>query len=196
MPEELPLFPLHTVLFPGGLLPLRIFETRYVDMVSRCMRDQGEFGVLLIHAGSETGAAEATAGIGTAARIVDFQTLSDGLLGLLCRGSRRFRLASSHVRSDGLNVGLVEWLEEADVALDPQYQALVPVLRKVMAELQAIAPLMPPRYENAGWISYRFAELLPLDRLTQQRLLEIGDANERLKLLAPLIEPDAAGIAG
>jgi Lon protease-like protein len=188
---EIPLFPLNTVLFPGGLLPLRIFEARYIDMVSRCMREQSEFGVVLIHEGSETGAEVAIAGVGTAARIVDFQQLPDGLLGLLCRGERRYRIVSSNVHSDGLNVAQVEWLADAPCELKDDYRVLVPVLQKVMTALEAIARFIEPRYEDAGWISYRFAELLPLDHMMQQRLLELDDANERLKLLAPLIEPSA-----
>jgi len=89
--SELPLFPLRTVLFPGGLLPLRIFEPRYVDMVGRCMREGGEFGVLLItdEVGAETGPVASLAEIGTTARVVDFHALPDGLLGLMCRGARR-----------------------------------------------------------------------------------------------------------
>jgi ATP-dependent Lon protease len=99
---EIPLFPLRTVLFPGGLLPLRIFEARYVDMVGRCMRHGEIFGVVLLENGAETAGPVATASIGTTARIVDFQALPDGLLGLLCRGERRFRIIERRVRSDRL----------------------------------------------------------------------------------------------
>src|SRR3954453_18388637 len=107
---ELPLFPLSTVMFPGGLLPLRIFEPRYTDMISRCMREGTDFGVVLIRRGEEAGAVEELAGIGTGARIVDFSQLPDGLLGVMCRGSRRFRLLSHHAQADGLRIGTIEWL--------------------------------------------------------------------------------------
>ena len=111
--QELPLFPLRTVLFPGGLLPLRIFEPRYVDMVGRCMRNGEVFGVVLIESGAETAGPVDTAMVGTTARIVDFQTLPDGLLGLLCRGEQRFRIVTRRVQSDRLHCASVEWLAAA-----------------------------------------------------------------------------------
>ena len=106
----LPLFPLNTVLFPGGPLRLRIFEPRYLDMVSRCMREDTGFGVALIVAGREAGGSAQTVEIGTLARIVDFEQLDDGLLGITARGERRFRIVHVHQESDGLNVCHVEWL--------------------------------------------------------------------------------------
>ncbi|HEY4972956.1 MAG TPA: LON peptidase substrate-binding domain-containing protein [Steroidobacteraceae bacterium] len=186
---ELPLFPLNTVLFPGGLLPLRIFETRYTDMVGACMRQEASFGVVLIVEGNDTGSAAGFATVGTSARIVDFQTQPDGLLGLLCRGERRFRVAQRRQQPDGLNRAAVEWLAEAPLtALEVQYRPLVGVLRKVMARLASIGRFIEPNYEDAAWVSHRLAELMPLEPSWQQRLLEIDDPNERLELLAPLIE--------
>ena len=93
--DDIALFPLRTVLFPGGLLPLRIFEARYLDMVGRSMRHDEPFGVVLIVAGSEIKSEVVTAEIGTSARVIDFQTLAGGLLGVLCRGERRFRILGS-----------------------------------------------------------------------------------------------------
>lgn len=189
---ELPLFPLRTVLFPGGLLPLRIFETRYVDMVSRCMREQGEFGVLLITGGAETGALAELAQIGTSARIIDFNTLPDGLLGLMCRGSRRFRLHSRRTQADGLHLGTVEWLAApAASALEPQHRPLARLLRRVLQELGATGRHLEADFDDAGWVANRLAELLPLDQGSQQQLLELDDPQERLRRLAPLIEVPA-----
>jgi Lon protease-like protein len=187
--DDIALFPLHTVLFPGGLLPLRIFETRYVDMIGACMRQDVSFGVVLIGEGDETSAQVNFAAVGTAARIVDFQSQPDGLLGLLCRGERRFRVQQRRQQADGLNRATVEWLEDAPLTpLHAQYQPLVEVLRKVMARLANIARFIEPNYEDASWVSHRLAELLPLEAAWQQRLLEIDDPNARLALLAPLIE--------
>jgi uncharacterized protein len=187
--NDIALFPLHTVLFPGGLLPLRIFETRYVDMVGRCMRRDEMFGVVLIQGGSETSSAVSTVDIGTGARIVDFQTLEDGLLGLLCRGESRFRIERRSQQSDGLNLAAVEWITDvAGTHLDPKFQPLVAVLHHVMSRLANVGRLIQPDYEDAAWVSHRLAELLPLDAALQQRLLEMDDPNERLGLLAPLIE--------
>jgi uncharacterized protein len=187
--EDIALFPLNTVLFPGGLLPLRIFETRYVDMVGGCMRQGAAFGVVLIVDGHETGGTVDIAAVGTSARIVDFHTQADGLLGLLCRGERRFRIAQRHQQGDGLNRATIEWLAETSLTpLDQQFAPLVEILRKVMTRMASSGRFIEPNYEDAGWVSHRLAELLPLDAPAQQRLLEIDDANERLGLLAPLIE--------
>jgi hypothetical protein len=186
---QLPLFPLNTVLFPGGLLPLRIFETRYVDMVRRCLRADQTFGVVLIDGGSDTDREVRTAGIGTSARIVDFQPLEDGLLGLLCRGEQRFRIGARSRREDGLNCASVEWIEDAKgVPVAAQFQRLVPLLRQAMANMTTIGRFIEPDYEDAAWVSHRLAELLPLDQILQQRLLEIDAPEARLALLAPLIE--------
>jgi len=189
--DEIALFPLNTVLFPGGLLPLRIFETRYVDMVGACMRQDASFGVVLIVDGNETSAQVSFAAVGTAARIVDFQSQPDGLLGLLCRGERRFRVQESRQQADGLNRATIEWMADASpTPLQPQYQPLVGVLRKVMARLADIGRFIEPDYEDACWVSHRLAEFLPLEPAWQQRLLEIDDPDERLRLLAPLIDTD------
>lgn len=185
----IPLFPLNTVLFPGGLLPLRIFEPRYVDMVGRCLRAEAVFGVVLIDGASDIDREVETALIGTSARIVDFQTLSDGLLGLLCRGERRFRISARSRRDDGLNCAEVEWLAETgQVALAAQFQPLVPLLRQALSRLTTIGRFIEPQYEDASWVSHRLAELLPLDPSALQRLLELDDPDARLRLLAPLIE--------
>jgi len=192
VPTDIPLFPLGTVLFPGTLLPLRIFETRYVDMVGRCMRSGDTFGVVLINSGSDTSATVETAAIGTTARVVDFQTLEDGLLGLLCRGETRFRIAQRSQQDDGLNRAQVEWLSEAvGVELDAQYQPMVGVLRDALSRLANLGRLIEPAYEDANWVSYRVAELLPLPVNLQQRLLELDDPHERLRLLMPLIDLDS-----
>src|ERR1700674_3946946 len=97
--EEIALFPLHAVLFPGGPLPLRIFEPRYIDLVRRSLRSQSAFGVVLIDGGAETGTVAATAAVGTTARIADFYSLPDGLLGITCLGVRKFKLRTRRVQS-------------------------------------------------------------------------------------------------
>jgi Lon protease-like protein len=186
---ELPLFPLRTVLFPGGLLPLRVFEPRYLDMVGRCMREGGEFGVLLIARGGETGAVESLARIGSSARIVDFSTLPGGLLGLMCRGARRFELLGRTMQPDGLHVGRVRWLAPAPpAALEAAQQPLARLLEKVLRELGDSARFLEPDYADCGWVADRLAELMPLSRGVQQSLLELDDPRERLARLAPLIE--------
>jgi len=190
--SELPLFPLRTVLFPGGLLPLRIFEPRYLDLVRRCLRSGETFGVVLIRDGGETGPVGALAEVGTSARILDFETLPDGLLGLLCRGDRRFRLKARRTQPDGLHVAEVEWLaEEVAVPLAPGQQPVARLLRRVLAELGERGRFLEPRYDDAGWVGSRLAELLPLERDAQQRLLELDDPGARLRALEPLLDTEA-----
>ncbi len=187
--DDIALFPLRSVLMPGGLLPLRIFEPRYLDLIGRCLRCDEAFGVVLIRSGQETASAVSTAEVGTSARVIDFQSMADGLLGVLCRGERRFRIRERSQQADGLNRACVEWLP-ADVpaCVQPRFQPLVETLRQALASLANSRRLMEPHYEDAGWVSHRLAELLPLEPGLLQRLLELEDPNARLRLLAPLVE--------
>jgi len=188
---ELALFPLATVLLPGGLLPLRIFEPRYVALISRCLRQDEAFGVILIRSGTETASAVEVAEVGTSARIVDFQRLPEGLLGVLCRGERRFRILARRRQADGLNCARVSWLpESAATPPAPQFAALVAALRETLDGLVHSQRWLEPHYEDAGWISYRLAESLTLEPQELQRLLELDDPAERLQRLARLLPKD------
>lgn len=185
---ELPLFPLSTVLFPGGLLPLRIFETRYVDMVGRCMRESSPFGVVLIRDGAEVGEITDTAELGTTARIVDFSQLPDGLLGITCQGERKFRLLRRWQRSDGLHLGEVEYLVLEGVAAVPkEYEHLADLLRKVLPSLGEPYASMAGDFGDASWVGCRLAEILPLDPADKLGLLEIDAPVERLARLNSLV---------
>jgi uncharacterized protein len=187
--DEIALFPLHTVLFPGGPLPLRIFEPRYIDMVRRSLRAQVAFGVILIDGGGETGTLASTATVGTSARIVDFYSLPDGLLGVTCLGERKFQLRARRVQSDGLNVGEVHWLPaEREFELPAEYQHLGQLLRKVLPELGDFYAGVPKRFEDSTWVGYRLAEILPLSLLDKQHCLELDDPLARLARLSPLIQ--------
>jgi hypothetical protein len=191
--REIPLFPLNTVLFPGGPLPLRIFETRYVDMVRRCLREESGFGVVLIRQGAEAGGPARFATVGTDARIVDFSRLDDGLLGLACTGLDRFRVVDSWRAADGLNVARVEDLEpEPAVTLPAAHAHLADALRRVLPELGEAYAHVARRFDDAAWVGYRLAELLPLDLPARQALLEMRDPLERLALLAPMIRRESS----
>jgi hypothetical protein len=180
----IPLFPLHTVLFPGGPLRLRIFEPRYLDMISRCMREDSGFGVALIVSGSEAGGSAQTVEIGTLARIVDFEQLEDGLLGITARGERRFRIVHVHQESDGLNVCQVEWRDdEARAEVLPQHAVLAELLRRALEQIGPAYGELTPAYEDASWVGMRLAEILPLAPIERQELLELNDAAERLHWL-------------
>jgi Lon protease-like protein len=181
--RELPLFPLNTVLFPGGPLSLRIFEPRYVDMVKRCLRDESPFGVVLIRAGQEVGPAEFH-DIGTLARIIDFDTLPDGLLGLQCIGEQRFRVHSHARLPDGLNVGQVQVFEpDIPLPLSPKYGHVVQFLERALPELGEWYARIERHTDDAHWVSYRLAEILPLSMPSRQFCLELEDPGERLRLL-------------
>jgi uncharacterized protein len=182
----LALFPLNMVLFPAGSLPLRIFETRYVDMVRRCMRETQAFGVVLIREGQETGPAE-TFDVGTLAKIVDFHQLSDGLLGLSCVGQQRFRIRSRGRQADGLNLAEVDWLApEAAVPVPERHARLSRLLKTVLPQLGEVYTNIPMHLDDAAWVGHRLAEILPIPLPDKQRCLELDDPIQRLDVLGPL----------
>jgi Lon protease-like protein len=186
--SDIALFPLNIVLFPGGPLPLRIFETRYVDMVRRCMREEQGFGVVMIREGEEAGAAE-FCDIGTLAKIVDFDQLPDGLLGLSCVGQRRFRILARRRQADGLNLAEVDWLPpEPLVPVPPRHARLAALLESVLPQLGEVYTGIEMHLEDAAWVGHRLAEILPIDLADKQYCLEIDDPVQRLDVLAPLIE--------
>ncbi len=182
------MFPLNTVLFPGGPLPLRIFEARYLDMISERLRIGEPFGVLLIREGDEAGRAS-TYSIGTLARITDWYQGSDGLLGITAIGEQRFRLLSAERMPDGLNVGDVELLpEEPPTPLPEEYQGVAKILADVLDDLGRLYEDLERRYDDAGWVSYRFVEILPIDLEQKQACLEHSDPLERLRLVRELLK--------
>jgi uncharacterized protein len=182
------LFPLHTVLFPGGPLPLRIFETRYTDMIRRCMREQQSFGVLLIQDGDEAGEVATTATVGCTARIADFHTLHDGLLGISCVGERKFRVSRVWRASDGLNMGEVTWLPaEREVVLPEQYGHLAETVRRALEDLSEHYEHVERKFDDAAWIGARLTELLPIELADKQALLELEDPIERLDTLLSVV---------
>jgi Lon protease-like protein len=186
----IPLFPLNTVLFPDGPLPLRIFETRYVDMVKYCMREQSPFGVVLIRAGSEvgTGSVGETSAVGTTARIVDFDPLPDGLLGITCLGERKFSVSKHWQQEDGLHVADVVFVDpEEPLDLPLEYDHLGELLRKVLPELGELYANVPKYFSNASWVGCRLAEILPIALSEKQYCLELDDPIARLARLSPLI---------
>jgi len=184
--NSIALFPLNIVLFPDGPLPLRIFETRYVDMVRRCMRESQAFGVVLIREGKEVGPAE-TFDVGTMAKIVDFHQLSDGLLGLSCVGQQRFRIRNRSRQSDGLNLAEVDWLiVEAAMAVPARHARLAQLLESVLPQLGGVYKDIEMRLNDAAWVGHRLAEILPIPLADKQSCLELDDPIQRLDVLEPL----------
>jgi Lon protease-like protein len=183
----IPLFPLRTVLFPGGPLPLRVFEPRYLDMISRCMKDDSEFGVVMIREGADVGDVR-VADIGTRARITDWYQGSDGILGVTATGTRRFSLQNVDKQADGLYVGTVEDLSvEPEVPLPPDYAQMANLLRAVIEDLGKLYDPLPKHYDDASWVASRFAEILPMELEQKQTCLQIDDPIERLEYVRPLL---------
>jgi len=182
---DIPLFPLSAVLFPGGPLNLRIFERRYLDLVRDCSRSGSGFGVCLILEGREVGEPALPAAIGTLARITDFCTLPDGLLGISAEGGERFQVASTRVRSDGLVHGEVRfWPEEPEIPIPPEHGLLATILERLVEQIGgALAKVERARFDDASWVGFRLAELLPLAQPEKQLLLQMTDPLQRLEQL-------------
>jgi hypothetical protein len=188
-PTEIPLFPLGTVLFPGGPLPLRIFETRYIDLVRRCMRDESGFGVVLIREGVEAGGPASTYEVGTYARIVDFSRQPDGLLGIRAAGERRFRILAARRARDGLNLADVVWLpEEPVLPLPAEFAELGPMIDSILTQAGEPYSSLERHPDDAGWVSARLTEVLPVPAVHKQHCLELDDPVERLRYLRPMFE--------
>ncbi len=185
---EVPLFPLNTVLFPGGPLPLRIFESRYLDMISGCLKSDTPFGVLLIRNGTEDGTAT-TYDVGTLAHITDWYQGSDGLLGVTAIGERRFRLLKSRRQPDGLNIGDIELLpDEGPMQLPDEYRSIADILAAVLDDLGRLYETLERHLDDAGWVSYRFVEVLPISLQQKQTCLEQSDPMQRLRLVHELLD--------
>lgn len=169
-------------------MPLRIFESRYLDMISRCMKTDTPFGVLLIRAGTEAGLGT-THKVGTLASITDWYQGSDGVLGVTATGGQRFRLLSSERQPDGLNVGGIELIPaEEPTPVPDEYQNLSPILSNVMDDLGRLYEALDRQLDDAVWITYRFLEILPIDLEKKQRSLESSDTAARLKLVDKLLD--------
>lgn len=182
--DRIALFPLRTVLFPQGVLPLRIFETRYVDMVRRCLRENTGFGVVLIREGAEVGGVAAVEEVGTLGRIVDFGAQPDGLLRIVAHGERRFRLLAREQQRDGLHLGDVEWLDESTAKTGTaDFPELLLLLERALAELGDAYPCGPLHLDDALWVSSQLGQVMPFPAEFRQQMLEMDDPRARLALL-------------
>lgn len=180
-PNQLPLFPLGTVLFPGGLLPLRIFEPRYLDLIRDCARRGSGFGVCLVLDGGEDGA-PAPAALGCEARIVDFSTTPDGLLGVVVQGGRRFHVERARVRDNGVIVADIRWRPDPEPErIRPEHELLAILLGRILE--RSDASFDKAGLEDAAWVAWRLAEWLPMLMSDRQVLLQEDDPHRRLQRL-------------
>jgi Lon protease-like protein len=214
MPEaltlsSLPLFPLGAVLYPGGVLPLRIFEVRYLDMIGKCHKAGAPFGVVSLTEGSEvrrpadagapTGdgfAHEAFSTVGTLATITEFSIPQPGLMVIRCTGAQRFEISRREKLKHGLWIADVTRLEDDQpVAIPPDLQGTADALGRLIKSLQvrdvpqAQMPLLAPyRLDDCGWVSNRWCELLPIPLELKQRLMELDNPLMRLELVSDILE--------
>ncbi len=210
--SELPLFPLGTVLFPGGLLPLRIFEVRYLDMISKCHKSGSPFGVVSLTQGAEvrkpstepTGdgfANEAFHGVGTLATIAEYSMPQPGLMVIRCTGTERFKVQSSSKLKHGLWVAQASTLaQDMPVKVPPDLRSASDALAKVIRTLQdrevpaEQMPLLEPyQLDDCGWVANRWSELLPIPVALKQQLMELDNPLVRLELVNDIL--DRSGIS-
>ena len=181
---RIPLFPLSTVLFPGSMLPLKIFEQRYLDMAAACMKINSPFGICLIEKGGEVGETAVPHAIGTLATISNWEMEQLGILMITAQGGRRFRIIESSVGPGNLLEANVELLAETGpTPLPPERERLVPLLRRIAGDLGKERMPEPHRYDEAEWVGYRITEVLPIQNLAKQKLLELDDPIARLEIL-------------
>ncbi len=177
---ELPLFPLKTVLLPGNTLSLKVFETRYLDMIAECMREDSTFGIILIYKGEETVGDTDIHSIGTTAKISDWQDRADGLLGVTALGLERFEIISTQIQDNGLTVGKVKILTEiAEVDIPEQFYYMQELLNHISAQEGKIQN----KNQSFTEMMYRLIYQLPLDTNLKQRLLEIPNCGDRAVIL-------------
>lgn len=189
-PQDLPVFPLGNPLFPGGLLRLNIFEPRYRAMTQHCVDTGSGFGVFLIEGGYEVGLPAVPHRLGCEARIVDATERGNGTWALLVRGHARLRLLQRRVRDDGLILGEVEAIETPDpLPLPDRHARLAALLRELIAKFGADHPLpTPTRLDDASWVAYRWAELLPVTPETRLRWLAIDDPLQLVDAVAETVD--------
>ena len=190
--NEIPVFPLGTVLFPGGPLPLRIFEPRYLDMVSDCLRNERPFGVCLIRSGKEVGEPAEPHGTGTLARIVDWGRDDRGILTVDAVGVSRIRLGETRTAPDRLLIGTYDPIEEAQSPMPPAYEPLARLARTLTGRLATQYRHAPPppsedSADAASWTGYRLAEMLPIPMPHRQHLLELDDPVARLRRIDRIV---------
>ena len=182
--QNIPLFPLHTVLYPHGHLPLRIFEPRYVDMISECLKTNSGFGVCLIKQGAETGPAATCFNIGTYAEIVDFSRQTNGLLTITIQGKRRLRVLQTAVRSNNLLIGDIDWIASNESEEDlEEYQLLKELYQHIVENYDTLYTYEERESVSLAVLSYRLAEFLPFDNNIKQEILETDRVKARLDLI-------------
>lgn len=207
-PSRLPLFPLNTVVFPGGRLPLRVFEQRYLDMVKQAIADNMPFGICApawgtpagaaplrgdpsaaIREGTETGGPAVPHAVGTRVRVIDWDMPETGILHIDTQAEERFVIRSTETEPGGLLVGSVETVSsEAAAAVPDELELAVEILRHIINEYGDARFPAPHEFGNAVWVGYRLSEVLPLKLSIKQSLLEMNDSVMRVRILTEFLK--------
>jgi hypothetical protein len=183
---KIPLFPLDAVLFPGGALPLRIFEPRY--MISDCMKSEGKIGVILIQEGKEAGAAAKVHDIGTISFISYWHKRNDGMLGITLTGEQRFKVLSTEIKTNQLIIAEVELLPRFENSKkEHEAENFITMLKQIIMQLDPPYTTMTKYYDDLSWVSARLIELLPLKLKDKQTMLAMDNLDERMNHLQPLL---------
>ena len=186
---NIPIFPLNAVLFPGGLLPLRVFETRYMDMTRDCLKRDAPFGVCLIREGAEVGAPAVPEGIGCLATILEWDMQQQGILNIKTRGGQRFRILDRRTGAQGLTSADIELIPpETSVVVPDEFSSCVRLLEMVVVDQGKPIFAEPHAFDDASWVGYRLAEILPVPLVAKQKLLELNDSLGRLSILQRFLE--------
>jgi Lon protease-like protein len=186
---NIPIFPLKAVLFPGGVLPLRVFEARYMDMTRDCLKRDRPFGVCLIREGAEVGAPAVPEAVGCLAAITDCDMQQQGILSVRTRGGQRFRIAAHRTQAQGLITADVELIAaEPRVDVPTEYSACAKLLQMVVADQGKSIFAQPHDFGDAAWVGYRVADILPVPLVAKQKLLELTDSLQRLAILQQFLE--------
>jgi Lon protease-like protein len=186
---RIPIFPLNTVLFPGGLLPLRVFEARYMDMTRDCLKREEPFGVCLIREGSEVGAPAVPESVGCLAEILEWDMQQLGVLNLKTRGSQRFRILAHETGKQGLISAEVQLIPADEKRAVPEgLTACARLLEMVVADQGKAIFAEPHAFDDATWVGYRLTEILPVPLPAKQKLLELTDSLARLSVLQRFLE--------
>jgi len=186
---NVPIFPLNAVLFPGGLLPLRVFEARYMDMMRDCLKRGAPFGVCLIREGSEVGAPAVPEAIGCLAKILECDMQQQGILNVKTQGGQRFRILERRIGAQGLTLADIELIPAETSAEVPEaFSACARLLEMVVADKGRPVFAEPHGFNDASWVGYRLAEILPVPLAAKQKLLELSDSVGRLSILQRFLE--------
>jgi Lon protease-like protein len=186
---NVPIFPLNAVLFPGGLLPLRVFEARYMDMTRDCLKRDAPFGVCLIREGTEVGAPAVPEGIGCLATILEWDMQQQGILNIKTRGGQRFRILERRTGAQGLTSADIELIPpETSAPVPEEFSSCARLLEMVVVDQGKPIFAEPHAFDDASWVGYRLAEILPVPLVAKQKLLELDDSLGRLSILQRFLE--------